>query len=61
LTDFDRRNNLVFEVADLSTGLNPQSLSVHLFTNIIPFDRRTENRAEYSVSSVYSVFKNFLR
>jgi hypothetical protein len=47
-------------VTDQSRGLNPESLSVHLFSNAIPVDRTTENRAEYSVSSIYAVFKTFL-
>ena len=55
-----RQNNIVFEVIDQSDGLNPESLSVHLFTNDIPTNRLTENRAEHSVSNVYAVFKTFL-
>ena len=47
-------------MTDLSRGLNPESISVHLFTNSIPVDRTTENRAEYSSSRIYAVFKTFL-
>jgi hypothetical protein len=58
LTEEDRQSNLVFEVRDQSTGgLNPESLSVHLFSDAIPVDRLTENRAEQSVSALYAVFK----
>ena len=61
LNEYDRENNIVFEVQDLSTGgMNPQSLSVHLFTDEIPVNRLTENRAETSTSSIYAVFKTFL-
>jgi len=58
LTDEDRKSNIVFEITDQSTGgLNPESLSVHIFTDTIPVDRLTENRADRSVSAVYAVFK----
>jgi hypothetical protein len=61
LNDHDRENNIVFEVQDLSTGgMNPESLSVHLFTDEIPVNRLTENRADSSNSAVYAVFKTFL-
>ena len=61
LNDHDRENNIVFEVQDLSTGgMNPESLSVHLFTDEIPVNRLTENRANSSNSAVYAVFKTFL-
>jgi hypothetical protein len=61
LNDYDRSNNIVFEVTDQNTGsLNPRSLSVHLFTDAIPGDRLTENRADESVSAIYAVFKTFL-
>ena len=61
LDDEDRENNIVFEVQDLGTkGMNPESLSVHLFTDDIPVNRRTENRADTSVSAVFAVFKTFL-
>jgi hypothetical protein len=33
---------------------------VHLFTDAIPVDRVTENRADESVSAIYAVFKTFL-
>jgi hypothetical protein len=61
LEDEDRENNIVFEVQDLGTkGMNPQSLSVYLFTDEIPVNRRTENRADTSSSAVFAVFKTFL-
>jgi len=61
LTDYDRSNNILFEVIDVSTGgINPRSLSVHLFSNSIPVDRITHNRADSSVSHVYAVFRTFL-
>ena len=61
LNDHDRVNNIVFEVQDLSTnGMNPQSLSVHLFTDEIPVNRLTENRVDASSSAMYAVFKTFL-
>ena len=59
LDDYDRRNNLVFEVKDLSQGINPESLAVYLFIDEIPTNRASENRAERSVSAVYAVFKNY--
>ena len=60
LDDDARKDNIVFEVIDQSNGLNPKSLSVHLFTNDIPTNRLTENRAEHSASNIYAVFKTFL-
>ena len=53
--------NLVFETRDTSDdALNFESLRVSLFTDTIPEDRETENRADRSVSNIYAVFKNYL-
>ena len=51
---------MIIEVEDLAETRNPVSLSVHVFNGQIPIDRKTENRAEYSVHSVYSIYKNYL-
>mmetsp|Transcript_14906 Transcript_14906/g.48653 ORF Transcript_14906/g.48653 Transcript_14906/m.48653 type:complete len:1617 (+) Transcript_14906:81-4931(+) len=61
LTDDDRRNNLVFETRDVSDGaLNIESLTVSLFTDEIPVDRISENRADRSVSNIFAIFKNYI-
>lgn len=45
---------------DLSPGFSPQALSVYLYLNNIPSDRHTENRAEFSVVSANSIYRNYL-
>ena len=47
-------------MSDQSRGLDPESLSLHIFSDEIPVSRITENRAEHSISAVYAVFKTFI-
>jgi hypothetical protein len=54
------QHNIIFEVEDLAETRNPVSLSVHVFSGHIPVDRQTENRAEASVHSLFTIYKNYL-
>jgi hypothetical protein len=50
--------NLAVEIEDLSQHIDTEALGLYLYDGVIPMDRETELRQEYSGDGVYSVTVN---